>query len=332
MAAIISRSTTSPSVSASSVSASSAVPSASTILSSVTSTKDRDPPKDSDPPTVRFTNTQDLFNTIDSTTGDFLTVTNVSPNQFTEIERERDTGGKTGQKKQYRKFRFRRYNTNSRILIITIPTRLHETLHLGLYMRYYAQLARNGTEESWIDIGSARFRAEKDHPGGDGAEGDSTGGPWPERGGAGNWPTLVIESGYSETLPELQKDMRWWFQESNHQVKIVILAKFDDQQHHILLEKWEEEISSPQGAITRSRAAARSQNGVLNPVKRQSITITRDETTNPVSYNVTRGALVLGFRLLFLRDPGPQEGDFVLSIQSLQLYAEKVWAQLPRSD
>ncbi|KAK3373768.1 hypothetical protein B0T24DRAFT_274139 [Lasiosphaeria ovina] len=323
MAAIISRSTTSPSVSASSVSASSAVPSASTILSSVTSTKDRDPPKDSDPPTVRFTNTQDLFNTIDSTTGDFLTVTNVSPNQFTEIERE--------QEKRRRKFRFRRYDSNSQILIITIPTDIYEALHLGIYMRYYTQLARNGTEESWKDIGTTIFR-QQGHPGGGSSQGDSTGGPWPERGRAGNWPTLVIESGYSETLPELQKDMRWWFQASNHQVKIVILAKFDDQQHHILLEKWEEEISSPQGAIIQSRAAAISQNGVLNPVKQQSITITRDETTNPVSYNVTRGALVLGFRLLFLRDPGPQEGDFVLSIQSLQLYAEKVWAQLPRSD
>ena len=33
--------------------------------------------KDSDPPTVRFTNTQDLFNAIDSTTGDFLTVTSM---------------------------------------------------------------------------------------------------------------------------------------------------------------------------------------------------------------------------------------------------------------
>jgi len=126
--------------------------------------------------------------------------------------------------------------------------------------------------------------------------------------------------------------MQWWFQTSNHEVKIVILAKFDNQQHHILLEKWEEEISSPQGAITRSRAATILQQNGVNLVKRQSITITRDETTNPVSYNVTRGALVLGFRLLFLRDPGPQEGDIVLSIQSLQLYAKKVWAQLPRSD
>ncbi|KAK3374025.1 hypothetical protein B0T24DRAFT_657689 [Lasiosphaeria ovina] len=310
MAAIISRSTTSPSVSASSVSASSAVPSASTILSSVTSTKDRDPPKDSDPPTVRFTNTQDLFNTINSTTGDFLTVT----------------------KKRRYKFRFRRYDSNSQILIITITTDIYKALHLGIYMRYYAQLVRNGTDESWKDIGTTKFR-QQGHPGGGGSQGDSTGSPRPERVGAGKWPTLVIESGYSETLPELHKDMQWWFQASNHEVKIVILAKFDDQQHHILLEKWEEEISSLQGAITRSRAAAiLQQNGVLNLVRRQSITITRDEITNPVSYNVTRGALVLGFRLLFLRDPGPQEGDFVLSIQDLQLYAENVWAELPRSD
>ncbi|KAK3371312.1 hypothetical protein B0T24DRAFT_650314 [Lasiosphaeria ovina] len=289
------------------------VSSASTILSSVTSTKDRDPPKDSDPPTVRFTNTQDLFNTINSTTGDFLAVTNVSPNQFTEIEREQET--------RRPKFRFRRYDSNSQILIITILTDIHEALHLGLYMGYRDQLVLNSTKQSWKDIGSALFRAVQGHPGGGGSQGDSAGGPRPER------------SGYSETLPELHKDMEWWFQASNHQVKIVILAKFDDQQHHILLEKWEEEISSPQGRITRSRAAAVSQqNGVLNPVKRQSITITRDETTNPVSYNVTRGALVLGFRLLFLRDPGPQEGDFVLSIQDLQLYAENVWAELPRSD
>lgn len=84
--------------------------------------------------------------------------------------------------------------------------------------------------------------------------------------------------------------MRWWFQASIDEVKVVILAKFDRRQHHILLEKWEEEILRPQGAITRRLAAAiLRQNAVLEPVNRQSITTTRDETTNPVSYNVTKG-------------------------------------------
>ena len=93
-----------------------------------------------------------------------------------------------------------------------------------------------------------------------------------------------------------------------------------------MVEKWEEATRLPQGAITRRRAADISQqNGVLEPVKRQTITITRDETTNPVLYHVVKGPLVLGFRLLFLRDPGPQEGDFVLDIETLQDYAERVW-------
>jgi hypothetical protein len=127
--------------------------------------------------------------------------------------------------------------------------------------------------------------------------------------------------------------MRWWFQTSNHEVKIVILVKLDRRQHHILLEKWEEEVSRPQGAITRRRATTiLQQNGGFEQVKRQSITISRDEAVNTVSYNVTRGALVLGFQLLFLRDPGPQEGDIVISIQDLQLYAERVWAVVPGSD
>ncbi|KAK0655311.1 hypothetical protein B0T16DRAFT_424269 [Cercophora newfieldiana] len=302
-----------PAVSPSAASTSVSALSAPTIPTSVESTQENDPL------IVRFTNVQDLFDAINCTVGDFLTVTNVSSSQFTEIDRERE--------KRHRRIRFRRYDSKSRILTIAIPTAIHEALHLELYMLYRDQLVRNGTERSWKDSGSATFRAEQGHPG----EGDSTGGPLPERKGADKWPTLVIESGYSQTLPELRRDMQWWFQASNHEVKIVILAKFDDQQHHILLEKWEKEetISIPQGAITRSRAAAMSQ---INPVMRQSITITRDETTNPVSYNVTRGPLVLGFRLLYLRDPGPQERDFVLSIQDLQLYAGRVWDELPRSD
>ncbi len=76
-----------------------------------------------------------------------------------------------------------------------------------------------------------------------GKEGDSTGGPKPERAKKGAWPTLVIEAGYSESLDQLHCDKNWWFRESQHQVKIVVLAKFD---HPIsLLEKWEEDRQYP---------------------------------------------------------------------------------------
>ncbi|KAK0715768.1 hypothetical protein B0H67DRAFT_538438 [Lasiosphaeris hirsuta] len=303
MASITSRPPPPPPVSPSAASTSVSALSASTMPTSVESKSENDPQ------TVRFTNVQDLFDVINSTTGDFLTVLNVTPSHFTEIER--------GREKRHRKFRFRRYSSNSQILIITIPTDLHEALHLGLYEGYRDQLVKNNKKRSWKSIGTATFR-QQGHPRGDGGEGDSTGGPKPERVGAGKWPTLVIEAGDSETLGELHNDMRWWFRTSNHQVKIVILTKFDHQQHHILIEKWEEEISH--GLLLYCSR-------VVFSVKRQPITITRDKTINLISYNVTRGALVLGFRFLFLRDPGPQEGDFILSIQDLQLYAE-VWAEV----
>lgn len=120
-------------------------------------------------------------------------------------------------------------------------------------------------------------------------------------------------------MNELHNDMRWWFAASDHEVKIVLLAKLDRHRGIITLEKWEEQArgAARPGAITRHIAA-------LEPVLRHTITITRNLTTNPVSYYVTSGALRLGFRLLFLRDPGPGEGDFVLSVEQLRKYAEDV--------
>jgi hypothetical protein len=178
---------------------------------------------------------------------------------------------------------------------------------------------------SWTSIGATLYP-----PSGSGGrrrkgkEGDSAGGPRPEREKLGAWPTLVFEAGYSESLDELHNDMNWWFRESYHQVKIVVLAKFDHPT--ILLEKWEEDSTRP-GAMT-TRLSSLTQ---LAPVLRQNITITRDAATNPPSYNVARGALVLSFRLVFDREPRPGEGDFIFNIPDLQEYASVVWAQVPNS-
>ena len=170
---------------------------------------------------------------------------------------------------------------------------------------------------SWRSFASTTCRAQ----GGGGGEGDSTGGPRPER-GKGDWPTLVIESGQSESMNYLHLDMQWWFAASQHQVKIVLLVKFDHNQRAILLERWEEEAPPPRLGATTTRQAAALQ--ALQPVLRQQITITKN-AASPVSYHVTRGDLVLPFHLLFLRDPSPQESDVIISIQDLEGFAEYVW-------
>lgn len=156
-------------------------------------------------------------------------------------------------------------------------------------------------------MGSTTFRSQG-HPEGDAGEGDSSGGPIPARLSKGAWPTFVIEAGESEPLSELRMDMRWWFATSAHQVKIVLLAKFDSSNQCIIIERWEEDIAS----------------GVFQPALRQRITITRDLATD--SYHVDESALVLSFQLLFLRDPGPTEGNIVISVADLQAYARNIWA------
>jgi len=170
-------------------------------------------------------------------------------------------------------------------------------------------------------MGHTTFRAQG-RPRGDVGEGDSTGGPEPERGLGDAWPTLVILAGVSQSLGGLRDDMRLWFSMSDHQVRIVLLAKFDRAHSTITLEKWEEESRTRPGAMTTRSST------VLQPVLRQTITITQDTTTHPVAYNVVGGALELGFEYLFLRHPGPGEGDSVLSVPELERYAERVWTVL----
>lgn len=236
----------------------------------------------------------------------------MNPQAFAEFEQERDA--------RRRKVRIRRYLAAAEILILTIPTAIHEGLHRLLDHRIAFQIYRMGLESTLQPMGSVTLRA-MGHPNGDGGEGDSTSGPFPERAGATAWPTLVIEAGHSETLGELRKDMRWWFAASGHQVKIVLLAKFHAEQKDIILETWtEEEAQSRQGATRTRRAAS------LTPVCRQTIAITKD-ATNPALYNVARGALRLDFRLLFGRDPQAGEGDVIIGVTELQTYAANVWAR-----
>jgi hypothetical protein len=250
----------------------------------------------------------------------------VSTQIFSLIETARD--------QSRRGFRLRRFEAKSRILIITIPTGLHETLHREIYNQYYSNVVQRGLRKSWKDIAATTLRAQG-HPrgdGGNGGEADSAGGPYPQRAFDGDWPTLVVEAGVSETLPELRRDMRWWFSTSNHQVKIVLLAKFEHTETKIILEKWVERPPPPrQGATTTRRAA------MLEPWCDQEIFITRNpgitdshrNRFDPESFTVTRGALRLEFNLLFLREPIQEEGDVIISVEGLQDYASVVWTSRP---
>ncbi|KAI1129237.1 hypothetical protein F5Y10DRAFT_264398 [Nemania abortiva] len=194
------------------------------------------------PPSIRFRSIDNLLQAIDSASGDYLVVTDVSADDFAKISLSREKPPSLSQKRRI--FRLCRYYTNTNILIITIPTSLHEALHLHLYREY------------------------------------------PERATKDAWPTLVIEAGDSESLSELRRDMRWWFSASDHQVKIVLIAKFERTRRRILIEKWEEDPRfrpATQQSVTST---------ALEPILRQNINIIQNAANSPVSYHVTEGLIV----------------------------------------
>lgn len=63
------------------------------------------------------------------------------------------------------------------------------------------------------------------------------------------WLTVVIEVGYSESLPKLQVDASFWITESKGDIKIVLVAKIDRSKQQNVLQKWESSSNSTQGQV-----------------------------------------------------------------------------------
>ncbi|GIK05235.1 hypothetical protein Aspvir_009339 [Aspergillus viridinutans] len=66
------------------------------------------------------------------------------------------------------------------------------------------------------------------------------------------WPSLVIETGVSESLTRLRQDARWWFENSEGAVRTVILLSIKRTCGTILLEKWQ--LSPPGQPVTPAQA------------------------------------------------------------------------------
>jgi hypothetical protein len=224
------------------------------------------------------------------------------------------------------RIRIKRYYAKHGLLLIAIPTAFHELSHANLYMEIATKIARMGLDDQWTGTGATTHETAA----GDMGEADSTGRPRFTRRGHDSWPTLVIESGVSDSLQALRDDMRWWFSASDHQVKIVILVKLDVTERHIILEKYRGiQSAAERPGATMTRAATARQ---LEPVLDQTIHITQTtgDPMNDTSYIVTGDALRLEFALLFLREPVPEdrEHDVTIEMPDLQTLASKIWGGL----
>lgn len=263
-------------------------------------------------------------------TQDFIIFSSVLPRDYQKISEEIEKRG--------RRIRLDLYDANQEFLWVTNLTKPHEALHGDLDEKIYNDVGRLGLGNEWRRLGASTYELLNAQ----GTlitkgEGDSARKPRSMRPSATDWPTIVIEAGYSQSLNSLRTKKDWWFNSSGHQVKIVILAKLYKGWRKILLEKWIEVIPQVHQAPTNvtTRAQSRAAAAVIQapvPFLAQTIEvqmragITTAQRSNATSYTVTSGPLTLEFERLFLRRPGQTERDLVVDDRELRDFASYVWS------
>jgi hypothetical protein len=122
------------------------------------------------------------------------------------------------------------------------------------------------------------------------------------------WPSLVLEVGISESVPQLRTDARWWHSNSNHQTQLVVLISANPKSRDADIEIWTQVVNGRVGATTRSQNThvlectklARLRNGA-----------------------VSGDALKIDFQTLMGRPPqNPQETDLQLTPLWIQRMCE----------
>jgi hypothetical protein len=209
------------------------------------------------------------------------------------------------------------------ILIVKVPTVQHEVAHRKFSEKLVIRVSGMGLEDEFASLGATTFRTPRMTK-----EGDSSYRPLSMRPRGTDWPTIVFESGWSESLIKLQQDARFWLEDSGGDVKIVLLFSIGRgaRAGTMIIEKWENRPVPANRPATRSvtRAAATLPNPPppppQTPTQIQAITI--DSNTNTIN-----GApLILEFQKVFLRQAVPPlEHDFTFTAQDLLTFATIFW-------
>ncbi|PUU76792.1 hypothetical protein B9Z19DRAFT_1194475 [Tuber borchii] len=130
-----------------------------------------------------------------------------------------------------------------------------------------------------------------------------------------DWPSVVLETGVSETAERLHVDGRWWFANSGGAVKIVLLFFVNLKASSIKIELWKEGTVRNQQQ-TRVRSAVTSTGPTLQ------------KTVNLTPNAITGAPIKLRFHDIFLRNPRKELGEpkhYHITEDDLSEYYKSVW-------
>ncbi|RMJ27041.1 hypothetical protein PHISP_02111 [Aspergillus sp. HF37] len=130
------------------------------------------------------------------------------------------------------------------------------------------------------------------------------------------WPTMVMESGFSESESQLDGDAMWWVKESRGDVRMAITILVDRRKPTIVFRQWGRR--PVQTGQTHTRV-------LVEPVPQQSVVVSKPHGQSTVS--VSNGPLTLPFSDLFLAQPVDTKGERDIEFMDADLgaIARKVW-------
>ncbi|KAE8423842.1 hypothetical protein BDV36DRAFT_289939 [Aspergillus pseudocaelatus] len=139
-------------------------------------------------------------------------------------------------------------------------------------------------------------------------------------------PTLIIETGVSESLPKLQEDAKWWFNNSSGRIRIVILISL--KRAKMLFQKWQLVPPNAPTLITRQYISSlRQQSPNMPPLVNQPATIQTlymDQEVTVTPNAVIGAPMVLPFQALMDRAPAFNETDISITAQHFRGFA-RTW-------
>ncbi|CUS15112.1 unnamed protein product, partial [Tuber aestivum] len=160
--------------------------------------------------------------------GQYLVFSPVSEEQLAKIERLRDAN--------YKQLHFLYVNQAQTLVAKLMLSGIHEVATSEFGRMLWKKTASMGDDldEDLLDMRGTRYKGVSSSK-----EADSAFRPQSSRPHKTNWPTVVVESGVSETLERLRVDAKWWLYNSSGDVRIVLLFSIKEVGQEILIEQWE---------------------------------------------------------------------------------------------
>lgn len=242
--------------------------------------------------------------------------------------------------------RIKLYVPETKLLVVKVPfSRAHGDLHFPLYGEIvYTYHRKGGYLPYWSSTGATTYPARAHLRAQLGtSEADAGGCPSDARPGCDCWPTVLVHAGYGHSLEMLRHAMRWSFSASQHEVKVMLLASWENPysqrgpQDKIIVEKW---IETPQ-PLTRGEATSTAAVRYVPYLDHRTvityhgpkITESSWHTVSIDDFHVTGGKMVIEYKHLWLREPRTElDKDVIYTEDFWKRYARNMWRSVASSE